>query len=83
MTTFTGVSIQEFHSEASKLFRDFALGELTAEQASSGFKCLVLLYFGHADNWTEHDIREAVILIQLASSHVIELEAREQNDPRD
>ena len=72
MTTFNNVSNDEFKKSASEFFQATQTPlSLSPEQVDSGHKALVLLYFGHDDDWTERQVNEAVMIIELAGNRCL------------
>lgn len=78
MSTFEKVSYQEFKENAGEFFRASSLDKegVTFDQVDNGFKALTLLYFGHDDNWTENEVDQAVIVLELAGRRHTEHEIR-------
>jgi hypothetical protein len=68
MTTFTNVSYDQFKQVTAEFFRDAK----TNEEIIHGAKCVVLHYFGHDESWTDYQIMEAVILLEMVGRKEIE-----------
>lgn len=76
MTTFSNISNSEFRKAASEYF--LATEDryaVTTEQAENGHKALVLMYFGHSDDWTERNVTEAVMILEIATKRMVEVTA--------
>lgn len=78
VSIFKDISYDEFRKSAAEFFRALHRKEdpFTTEQLNNGYKCLGLLYMGHAEDWTDLEEHQAVIILEAATKRCIEAEAK-------
>jgi len=61
---FNNVGFGSFKDSASTYFNN---AETEPDCIKNGFKALLLLYYGHNDDWSHDDINESISILQEAS----------------
>jgi len=75
--TFEDIKWDYFKIQASEFFKTTEKHGCSLESAENGHKALALMYFGHADDWSDREINEASILIDLAGKRLLEIELKD------
>lgn len=73
-TTFNNITYDYFYAQAGEYFKATQDRKaITHEQAISGNKALCLLYLGQTDDWTDVQLHQAVIILELATKREFEV----------
>jgi len=74
MSTFENVTNKAFKQQAKEYF-DMTLNRtaVTHDQAINGNKALQLLYIGSTNDWSDKEIHEAIITLELATKREMEV----------
>lgn len=74
MPTFNNVTNNHFKQQASEFFQMTQdRSAVTFDQAVNGNRALALLWLGRTDDWTEQQIQESMIILDLASKREMEI----------
>ncbi len=76
MTTFSGVTYQEFKQSASILFQSINSEDYSIDQVESGEKALQLMYLGR-DSWSELEEHEAKTILYMVTDNIIQVRAHQ------
>ena len=60
MSPFNDVSFKQFMDSAATFFEVTLHRNCSIESATNGFKAIVLLYFGHNDNWSHEEVNNQI-----------------------
>lgn len=78
MSPFIDVSYRQFMKSAATFFEETQRKSCSSKSANNGFKALILLYFGHDDNWVAEEINDSVDIIKSAVKRLITIEKRNE-----
>jgi hypothetical protein len=71
---FENVSYDYFYQEAS-IFLELSSDEsITLEGAQNGYKGLSLLWLGRSDDWSDRELNESIIILDMATKRINDLE---------
>ena len=65
---------------ASTYFEATQHNKCSVDSAENGFKAISLLYYGHSDNWSSHEVNESVEIIKSAVRRLITVERRNEKN---